>query len=311
MISISSKSKRSITESLDSFRSNTFDENTVKLLLIDLRDVIGPQQELKEICHFIAHPERNEGLFCDKILSRYYRYKYTQELFSKLEESKIRLDTTFNDLLEEAIDYSIYDSIDKKYFQTVFITGLNDFDDEFYKNMLGSTKNKVQELINRSYKKVNGRYELRYKSNKDIKHVLNILHTSIQFNSVLDENVLMDQLITTVQYFFDICGLNNTYTYSIQTYSTEIFLCIMCLLHDKNFLNNQDIVGNSFLSSIKDKLYLCCESQFDNKKLQYILLSSKASSKQFIDTTKYSIKDFKPLPCFSIKRADNGILNLV
>ena len=53
----------------------TFDQDTIKLLLIELREYLPASSKFKEIAHFVAHPKRDRGIILDKVSYSYRRFK--------------------------------------------------------------------------------------------------------------------------------------------------------------------------------------------------------------------------------------------
>jgi len=307
MIRINESLLRSITESLESIKDNTFDQKTIKLLLIDLRESSYPNSELREICHFVAHSERDTGLFYKSIISRYERFKHSLDFLSRMDLTKVQKGMSFNELAFQNIDHSFYYSIPKKYFEIVFIYGLDDYDDSFFDEFVKKTKAECKQLIESSYKKENGNYILRNKLDCDFIQLMSFFHTSIQFKPILDEKVCIEQIIQTIE---RIINPNNEYVDCIRKYSNEIFLCIMCILHDVNFINETNIIGNSFININESSLYLSCTSYIYSKQLTFTLLSSNANiSEIFENYQKY--KDGTRLSVFSLNRDSNGKLRLV
>lgn len=82
---IPEKILRSIEIRLIDIKENRFNQDTIKLLLIELREYIAKQSPLKEIAHFIAHPERDRGKILDAVNSAYNR---SIVLFRQLEGKK-------------------------------------------------------------------------------------------------------------------------------------------------------------------------------------------------------------------------------
>ena len=55
------------TELIKQILNSEFDKNTVKSLLINIRDTLPKKSSLKDICDLIAHPEKAKGLICEKL----------------------------------------------------------------------------------------------------------------------------------------------------------------------------------------------------------------------------------------------------
>ncbi|MCS4162945.1 hypothetical protein M2419_000008 [Sphingobacterium sp. BIGb0116] len=71
MNTISVKVKQAIESCLLKIKERTFDEDTIRTLLISTREYIKIDSIIRELAHFIAHPTRNQGIFHSKVNSRY------------------------------------------------------------------------------------------------------------------------------------------------------------------------------------------------------------------------------------------------
>ena len=70
------QTKHSIISILDKIEEGRFDQDDIKILLIDIRELTGKDEDdLKEIAHFVAHPERTRGLIFDE-LRKVYEHIY-------------------------------------------------------------------------------------------------------------------------------------------------------------------------------------------------------------------------------------------
>ena len=89
---MSIKIKQAIINCLDKITDETFDEDTIRMLLITSREHVGAEGLIKELTHFIVHSERNQGIFHRKVNSRYAKFKLVKDQVNKFdfEESKQR-----------------------------------------------------------------------------------------------------------------------------------------------------------------------------------------------------------------------------
>ena len=82
---MSIKVKQGITKCLTNIEGGTFDEDTIRTLLILSREHLNNNSLIKEIAHFIAHIDRTQGIFHRKINSRYAKFKLTKEQVEKVD----------------------------------------------------------------------------------------------------------------------------------------------------------------------------------------------------------------------------------
>ncbi len=61
------KKELKIKQRIIEIENGTFDEDGVKLLLIEIREKLKGETFLKEICHFVAHSDRDKGICHKKV----------------------------------------------------------------------------------------------------------------------------------------------------------------------------------------------------------------------------------------------------
>jgi hypothetical protein len=310
MLKLNQKIQSSISEHLSAISGGSFDENTVKLLLVDLREMVAHTSHLKEICHFIAHPERDKGLFHNKILSRYERINYIQDIFEKLDFKAAKPGMQFEDLFFQQAGYEFYERIAKRYFEIVFIDGLDDFEDSFYNLVFNCSKDEIAKIISQSYKKKDGHYLLRSKDLSKVKKIMSILHTSIQFRPILTEKEFIGELVQAILLVSPQLDIEMEYADKLALHADDIFACVLCLLHDVNFIHHSDVIGSSFLSISKNKLTLCCNFAPKGKLHTFVLLSSDVPVSRYMIDPQVELKDYEPLPFFTLRRSSRGELFL-
>src|SRR4051812_15284339 len=87
---MSVKVKQGITKCLLKIEDETFDEDTIRTLLILSREHLKNDSLIKEIAHFIAHIDRTQGTFHKKINSRYAKFKLVNDQVSKVDVKDLR-----------------------------------------------------------------------------------------------------------------------------------------------------------------------------------------------------------------------------
>ncbi len=73
------KKEQKIKERILHIENGLFDEDDIKLLLIEIREKLKDETFLKEICHFVAHSERNSGICHKKVDVRYAKLKFIKD----------------------------------------------------------------------------------------------------------------------------------------------------------------------------------------------------------------------------------------
>jgi hypothetical protein len=84
-MNIPDKIKTSIERRLSAIQSSQFDQDTIKLFLIEIREHLFKNSALKEIANFVAHPERDRGEILETVN---YAYNRSRVLFRQLEGKK-------------------------------------------------------------------------------------------------------------------------------------------------------------------------------------------------------------------------------
>lgn len=102
----------------------------------------------------------------------YTRLCRLQEELGQLDLKKARLGATLSidgyktleDFAFSSIDFSRYRSIPEKDFDKLFPEGLTDFDDSFFRENFRLGRGTIQTIIEKSYKKEDGTYQLKQES---------------------------------------------------------------------------------------------------------------------------------------------------
>jgi hypothetical protein len=102
---IPDKIRRSIERRLNEVKLGTFSQDTIKLLLIEIREYLPKHSALREIAHFVAHPERNRGSILETVN---YAYNRARVLFRQLDGKKSGKGLELN-LAELPVD--VYESV--------------------------------------------------------------------------------------------------------------------------------------------------------------------------------------------------------
>ncbi|MDR1389978.1 MAG: hypothetical protein LBJ31_08385 [Treponema sp.] len=92
----------------------------------------------------------------------------------------------FEDFVFDHIDFSIYQKIDAEEFELLFDFGLDDYDDDFYRNSLKMKSAETRRLIARSYVKA-GAWFLCKNPSPLLLPVMRTLHTALEFAPLVTE----------------------------------------------------------------------------------------------------------------------------
>ena len=158
---MSIKVKQSLLRCFDKIENDSFDEETIRTLLIVSREYIKGTGLIKELAHFIAHPVRNQGMFHKKLNARYTKLKLVDEQVSKFEISDIQKQIKTEDELSDFMLGGIsVEKIETKLFNILYSDGLEDLPDSHLKKYTGLNKIEIQNLFKQYYIKKEGYYYL-------------------------------------------------------------------------------------------------------------------------------------------------------
>ena len=110
---------------------------------------------------------------------RYLRLCRLQGELARLDLKKAKPGVSLEDFVFSRIDFLRYREMEDKYFEKLFLKGLRDFDDAFFREKFSLDKKEVQSIIETSYKKTEGLYRLQ-RENSMILSVMRTLETSLE-----------------------------------------------------------------------------------------------------------------------------------
>jgi len=256
---IPDKIKRSIQNRLSAIKSGEFSQDTIKLLLIEIREYLPQHSALKEIAHFIAHPERDRGLILETVN---YAYNRSRVLFRQLEGNKsgkgLELDIT-------NLPIDIYDTVTRHFshikpndsklvrFKRSFIFDKNS-------NIYRPKKQITQNII------------------KYIQEAIGIL--SLQ--PALSQTDIINEIVTTVKRI----GLKD-YSESIIAEQNAIMVCVLSMLHQSSFILKDGNTAEAYLSNdpivtdMEGKVYLTATvtTELSPVSIGFTLISSEVKIK--------------------------------
>src|SRR5690606_24162344 len=104
---------------------------------------------LAEICHFVAHSERDKGICHKKIDVRYAKLKLIEENTKAkltqefIRENKDKPESFFSDAM---LDFIKTEKIEKSLFELIIIGGIDDLENEMYNKFYKTNKKQVKSL---------------------------------------------------------------------------------------------------------------------------------------------------------------------
>lgn len=294
-----------IIERIQKIENCLFDEDDIKLLLIEIREKLKGEKFLKEVCHFIAHPDRDKGICHEKVDTRYAKLKFVEENVKKeltsefMEKNKGKPERFFTDTM---LNYIRTEKIDARLFELLILSGINDIDNELYQKYYRLTKKQVKRLISGAYEKANGFYIIKTTL------TINEVHLIDDLLKFIRGTITGKPIFTGEEIFGDfIVGLKRLSTEinyrasfdKIKKNKDDLIVCIISLLHDSTFKLFDGNIGFGFISVISnddENLKLCLVTS--SGKYSFVSITTKISAKDYIDCTSDEIKEyrFKKLP---------------
>ena len=155
---------------------------------------------------------KGEGILRGRMNRRYLRLCRVQEELTRLDFKKadpsgknsglarnFAQNFALEDYVFSQIDFSRYREIEARYFETLFLEGLADFDVSFYNKAFGRSMDEIQSLIKESYKKTEGFYKIQ-KDNPLILSVMRSLETSLEDLPLLGREEIQKELENLIAY---------------------------------------------------------------------------------------------------------------
>lgn len=302
------KLRNSIVQSLDKIKADTFDESTIKTLLIDIREYIKDKTILRELADFIAHPRRDRGLSHKLLNSRYTKLTLVEQQLKKIEAEdgwrNINTEWGYSHAVLSAISV---DRIKSSLFKILFIDGIEDISEATLKQYYKLGKKEIIKILETSYFESDGHHILKnLKLRTQIEDLLKFLRGTVSGKSAFEENAMIKDLeggIRIITRTFDIPGKQ---VELIKTRRKEIVLCIMCLMHDARLTFHDGHEAKLFLSTSEGRLTLESEGTI----FQFSVFASSLLLTDYLEPTDETFRDREPIPWINARRNPDGKLIL-
>lgn len=281
---MSVKVKQALTNCLYKIRNNEFDEDTIRTLLITSREYIKTDGIIKELAHFIAHPERNKGIFHKKVNNRYAKLKLVEEQLQKLHSPEIKSQIKTEDELSNFMLGSVStDKIESKLFKILYLDGLDDLPDDHLIKYTGYNKSQIRKLLDENYTKIGNHHyfnvlktekmigllqtlsedkqaeelntsirqglELIQKIRNTFDSIQKVIRGAIHFNSMFEQESISLEFHTTFADIMKTHTIDKSFLKDIDQNIDSILLCLMTLLHDSKFIFYDNNLARTFLCS--------------------------------------------------------------
>lgn len=166
-----------ISQFLDQFKEHSITLEQLSRFLTALPALPVDVPLLQGIGKFLSGEKKN--LVAQKMESRYRRIAFVQKTLKKIDFSKAKQGSNFEDFIFEQSDFSMYEKIDAETFSLLYIDGLDDLPDDFYTKTFSRDKSEIRKIISVRYKLIDGFYVS--DGNPLLIPIMRSIHTSLDF----------------------------------------------------------------------------------------------------------------------------------
>ncbi len=191
------------------------------------------------------------GFVLRNMESRYRRIAFVQQTLGKIDFSKAKLGSNFEDFIFEQSDFSMYEKIDAETFTLLFIDGLDDLRDDFYTNMLSREKREIQKIISARYKLMNGFYVS--DGNPFLIPIMRSIHTSLDFVPFPNQRQVRNEFETLFAFLQKNAGLPDVFFQHFAREEDDLFCSLLSLFDKTDVLQNDGMTSRFFLAEEKGK----------------------------------------------------------
>ena len=298
------KRKIYLNNSFKKLENNSFDENDIRLLLIEIRELLDNESFLKEVCHFIAHPDRDKGICHSRINSRHAKMKFSKEGMENLKKNGVfenNKDKSWEFFSEKILSYINTNKIEKKLFEIIIKEGIEEIDDEMFLKFYKISKTEVKNFVLKFYKIEKGFYilktEISEKEYKLLDDLLKFIRGTITGKSAFNQKDLETELLQGIERISN----NEKLTINIEMIKESfesIVVCIISILHEANFILFDNSIAKSYLTLTKvnptekgETLYLSLHANADN--FSFPIISTKINSEKYINETYEELENYE------------------
>lgn len=289
-----------LLESLKRLENNTFDERDIKLLLIEIRDLLMGESFLREVADFVAQPDRAKGMCHITINSRYGKMKFADEGQKRLHDDGVfanNTDKPWSFFSDQMLSYIQTPQIKKEIFKIIIKEGIEEIPEHLFLKYYKINKHKVRTVIFSAYNKANGYYQIKpeikgrdYLFLDDLLKFIRGTTTGISaFNDVDLKKDLMSgisRIVLEQKLGVDLGNITNFFD--------SVIVCIIPILHEATFKMFDGTTATSYLTvSVADPLkedktqYLSLNVQTPN--FSFPIISTNIIATTYIEASNESL----------------------
>jgi hypothetical protein len=308
-MSESIKLKNSIVDKFQRIELDTFDEDTIKGLLIDIREYIRGQAILREVADFIAHPRRDKGISHKLLNARYTKISLVDEQFKRLTAEDGWKDIKTEWGYSHAVLSSVnVDKIKSDLFKILFIDGIEDVSEHLLKKYYKMNRRTILKLLDDSYFQSDGYHILKnLKYRNLVEDILKFIRGALSGKPVFEEKALVKDLESAISSITQKFEFKVDYLEHFKKHRKGIILCMMCLLHDARLTFHDGKEGKLFLTTDNGLLSLGTEGTG----FQFAFFASSIQIQDYLEFQDAITSDFEAIPWINARRSAEGRLLLM
>ncbi|MCD8408522.1 hypothetical protein G1J88_11520 [Tenacibaculum dicentrarchi] len=312
------KTDINIIRRIKAIENSTFTEDDIKLLLIEIRERLKKNRFLTEICHFVAHSERDKGICHKKIDVRYAKLKFIEEnTKAKLTQDFIKENKDkperFTDII---LDFIKTEKIEKSLFELIILRGIDDLENEMYSKYYKTNKKRVKSLIINSYELVKENYLIKESIDRKeflyIDDLLKFICGTVTGKPAFYSHDIKNDFIRAIKKL----SVELKHTLNIKEFNKnidDVILTIITLLQDAQFKLFDGEIGHSFMALHPNdngsEIYLIGKTG----KFSMPLIGTNLKAKKYISKENFEteINNISEIPWTNIYRKENGKIELI
>jgi hypothetical protein len=243
-------------------KNKAYDHQSIARLLADLARIPGeilPLPVLRNIHEISAGGKTpaypGEGVIRTRLESRYRRMCFVYRELQKLDFKKARPGILFDDFVFEQTDFSIYQKIPRDDFYLFYETGLDDFDDGFYKKNFRINRGAVRAIISRMYRPIDAYYhcqDTQALRNPLFISIMRTLHTSLEFVPLIKRDELLRECTALIRFLLDQGELDKEAFFYLARDFNELFCYILCNLRNAEVIHADGMITSLFIAPADD-----------------------------------------------------------
>ena len=313
------KTDVNIVRRIKAIENSTFTEDDVKLLLIEIRERLQKNRFLTEVCHFVAHSERDKGICHKKIDVRYAKLKFIEEnIQSKLTQDFIRenKDKPQRFFTDTMLDFIRTEKIEKSLFELIILGGIDDLENEMLSKFYKTNKKQVKLLVTNVYELFNGYYLIKKSIDRKqflyIDDLLKFIRGTVTGKPAFYSHDIKNDFIRAIKKL----SVELKHNLNIRDFHKnidDVILTIITLLQDAQFNLFDGETGRSFMvlhpNDNGSEIYLMGRAG----KFSMPLIGTNLKAEKYLNKNNIEIENdnLSEIPWTNIYRKENGKIELI